>query len=584
MASQSSPRLPFLSPRSQVDCPDEGDIVHVSEQTPLLQHQQLGGDSRASHDIISNSNRTEGRMGSDSGLPRGQEEGDAKPGATNVALAEAIQMEHSMSFTDAAFTHPSAIFWSSFVSLGVIMLAFDPQLLGNLYATPQFQRDFGYPYEDGYIISAAWQTGLSMGNPTGQVVGALLAGFPMDWWGRKWTFAICVGLTATIVFIQFFARALTVLLVGELLGGLVLGTFVVIAPAYASEVCPTALRAHTTSYVNLCFVTGQLLANGVTAGTSQLDTHWAYSLPFALQWFWVAVIVPGLLFVPESPWWLVRKGRIDDATASLERLAKKGTDVTPALAAIIETDRLERELESGTSYMDCFKGVNLRRTEIAAGVYCTQVLSGIYLIGYGTYFFEQAGLPTEEAFDMGIGFLAVGWTATVLSWFLLVRHGRRTIYVTGLFVLIILQLVIGILDCIPGRPSGVTWAESSLMLVWNFAYDLSIGPVCFVIMSECSATRVRSKSIAVATAAQGVLGIVMTVAIPYMINPDEANMQGKLGFFFGGMAALCFTWAYFRVPETMGRTYEELDLLFDHKVPARNFKGCNVEGAVTNLE
>lgn len=138
------------------------------------------------------------------------------------------------------------------------------------------------------------------------------------------------------------------------------------------------------------------------------------------------------------------------------------------------------------------------------------------------------------------------------------------------------MLVIGILDCIPGRPAGVTWAESSLMIIWNFAYDLSVGPICFVIISEASATRVRSKSIAVATAAQAILGIAMTVAIPYMINPDEANMQGKLGFFFGGLGLLCLVWAFYRMPETMGRTYEELDLLFDRKVPARQFKNYDV--------
>lgn len=153
------------------------------------------------------------------------------------------------------------------------------------------------------------------------------------------------------------------------------------------------------------------------------------------------------------------------------------------------------------------------------------------------------------------------------------RYGRRSIYNAGLLLLIILQLVIGILDCIPGRPKGVIWAQSSLMLVWNFFYDVSIGPVCFVIISEASATRVRSKSIALATAAQGALGCVMTVAIPYMINPDEANMQGKLGFFFGGLAALCLGWAYFRVPETKGRTYEELDVLFEREVPTRSFEG-----------
>lgn len=163
----------------------------------------------------------------------------------------------------------------------------------------------------------------------------------------------------------------------------------------------------------------------------------------------------------------------------------------------------------------------------------------------------------------------------------MLKFGRRTLFVSGLAMLVVLQFVIGILDCIPGRPSGAIWAESSLMLIWNFFYDISIGPVCFVLLGECSATRVRSKTIAAATAAQGLLGIVMTVAIPYMINPEQANLQGKLGFFFGGLALICLIWSYFRVPETMGRTFEELDLLFDKKVPARQFKGYKLEGAVS---
>ncbi len=70
------------------------------------------------------------------------------------------------------------------------MTAFDPQLLGNLYATKAFQQDFGYQYKGSYIISAPWQTGLGMGNPIGQVVGALVAAYPMEWWGRKWVCAL----------------------------------------------------------------------------------------------------------------------------------------------------------------------------------------------------------------------------------------------------------------------------------------------------------------------------------------------------------------------------------------------------------
>ncbi len=114
-----------------------------------------------------------------------------------------------------------------------------------------------------------------------------------------------------------------------------------------------------------------------------------------------------------------------------------------------------------------------------------------------------------------------------------------------------------------------------------------------MILCECSATKVRGKTIAIATAVQALVGIVMTIAIPYMINPDQANMRGKLGFFFGGLAALCFIWSYFRVPETkvclettplddeadigQNRTYEELDIMFEKGVRTRDFKHYKFE-------
>ncbi|KAI9652990.1 MAG: hypothetical protein M1821_007743 [Bathelium mastoideum] len=490
-----------------------------------------------------------------------------------IAAAESTQTEHDLDFKTAIKLYPKAVGWSFFFSLGVIMLSFDPQLLGNLYATPAFQKAFGYEFNGSYIISAPWQTALSMGNPIGQVFGALFAGLPMEWYGRKKTFSCCVVGTGCLIFIQFFARSLSVLLVGELIGGLVLGMYVVIAPAYASEVCPLALRGMLTSYVNLCFVIGQLLANGVTAGTSQRNDHWAYSIPFALQWFWVIIILPGMAFAPESPWWLARKGRLEEAENSLRRLAASSVDVKATLAQLVKTDCLEQELEAGSTYTDVFRPVNWRRTEIAIGVYAIQVLCGVYMINYGTYFFQLAGLPTGQAFNMGVGFLAVGFLGTVLSWVLLRHIGRRPIYNSGLTVLAILQVLVGILDCIPGYESkkGVIWAQSSLLVIWNFIYDLTVGPVAYVIFCECSATRVRSKTIAVATAAQAILGIIMTVAIPYMINPDQADLRGKVGFFFGGLATLSLVWSFLRVPETSGRTYEELNIMFQRNVPTRDF-------------
>jgi SP family general alpha glucoside:H+ symporter-like MFS transporter len=384
----------------------------------------------------------------------------------------------------------------------------------------------------------------------------------MDWYGRKKTFAVCVALTGSFIFIQFFARSLPALLVGELLGGLVLGAFPVIAPTYASEVCPVALRGILTSYVNLSFVTGQLIANGVIAGTSKLSSHWAYSAPFAAQWIWVLVILIGIPFAPESPWWLVRKGRLEEATHSLRRLASNTVDVKPTLAMIIETDRLEHELEAGSTYFDCFKNINLRRTEISVGVYTIQNLSGIYMLGYTTLFYEIAGLSVEKSFDMSVAFLAVGFVGTCFSWILLVKYGRRIIYNTGLAMMAILMILVGIIDCMPRyleRP-GLAWSQAALLLVWNFCFDFSIGPVCYVLISEVSATTVRAKTIAVATAVQAVAAIATSVAIPYMINPDQANMRGKIGFFFGGLSAFSLVWSYFRVGKV--NAYSPRDWIF----------------------
>jgi MFS transporter, SP family, general alpha glucoside:H+ symporter len=94
---------------------------------------------------------------------------------------EAADIEHKMSLWDSLKMYPTAVGWSMFFSLGTIMTAFDPQLLGNLYATPAFQRDFGYLYNGNYIISAPWQTALGMGNPMGQ--GILLFLLRYSWLG-----------------------------------------------------------------------------------------------------------------------------------------------------------------------------------------------------------------------------------------------------------------------------------------------------------------------------------------------------------------------------------------------------------------
>ena len=110
----------------------------------------------------------------------------------------------------------------------------------------------------------------------------------------------------------------------------------------------------------------------------------------AIQWTWPAFLFPILLFAPESPWHLVRKGRLEEAEHSLKRLVRSssGIDTKETLAIIVHTNNLEQELSTGTSYMDCFKGPELRRTEIACVAFAGQVLSGSTFAYNSTYFFQ----------------------------------------------------------------------------------------------------------------------------------------------------------------------------------------------------
>lgn len=151
------------------------------------------------------------------------------------------------------------------------------------------------------------------------------------------------------------------------------------------------------------------------------------------------------------------------------------------------------------------------------------------------------------------------------------KLGRRTIYTSGILVMTAILFIIGFLS-IPVNNNGAIWAMASMMDIWTFVYQMTVGPICFVIISEISATRLRTKTIAIGTAVQAAASIIFTVAIPYMLNSDEGNWGGKAGFLFGGISFLCMVWCYFRLPESRGRTYEELDILFQRRIPARQFK------------
>ncbi|KAG6006882.1 hypothetical protein E4U21_006601 [Claviceps maximensis] len=491
------------------------------------------------------------------------------------------EIEHELGFWSAVQMYPQATFWAMFFCTAVVMTGFDAQIITSFYALPAFQRKYGDHLGSGkYEIAAPWQTGLGMGNPIGQILGSLASSYPLHYLGRRKTLAICCCWSIGFVFIQFFATSIGMLCAGEILGGLAYGFYVVIAPTYASEVCPLILRGFLTTSVNLAFVIGQFVAQGCAAGVETRLDEWAYRIPFAIQWVWPAVMLAGLPFAPESPYWLVRCGRKEEARKALLQLtsSKIRPDVDQILVGIERTDLLEREFATQTTYWDCFKGVSLVRTEISVMVYLIQVIGGNPLIGYANFFFEQAGLSSSDAFSMGVGNTALGFLGTIMSWPLMNYASPSNSYKTPricMVVMTVLLFVIGFLS-IPKHNKEAIWAMASLMDLWTFVYQMTVGPICFVVISEISATRLRERTIAIATAVQAVASIVFTVAMPYMLNSNEADWGGKAGFLFGVISLICLVWCYWRLPESRNRTYEELDILFQRGISAREFKNYDL--------
>jgi hypothetical protein len=234
----------------------------------------------------------------------------------------------------------------------------------------------------------------------------------------------------------------------------------------------------------------------------------------------------------------------------------------------VKTVNEDLEISNSARWIDCFQGTNLVRTIISMGVFACQHLSGIvFVLGFSTYFFELAGLSDDNAFDLGLGVTACGVVGNLISWTVINTLGRRKTFVTGMVALTTVLFLIGILDVI--QTSAAKWVQASLTVVYALFYQVSIGAVAFAILGETSSPTLRAKTIGLATATQSVFGTVMNIVVPYMVNPDKANLKGKVGFVFGGASAIATVWALFSVPELKGRTFDEIDYMFKTRVQPR---------------
>ncbi|KAH7349318.1 general alpha-glucoside permease [Plectosphaerella cucumerina] len=495
----------------------------------------------------------------------------------------ATSREHNLTLRESFRLYPKAIGFSILFSAAIIMEGYDLSLMGAFYGYDSFQERYGNESDGqgGKVISADWQTYIQVGGMCGQIIGLYLNGWISDAIGYKRTMIGSQVLMIAGIFIPFFAKNLEMLLAGAILLGVPWGVFQTLTIAYASDIAPVVLRPYLSSFVNLCWVFGQLIAAGVLRGLFSMKGEWSYRIPFALQWIWPPFIILGTIFAPESPWWLVRQGRLDDARRAISSLVSQGSgidfDVDDQVAMLKATNELEKEHSAGMNYWHCFMRKDLRRTEIASVSYTAQALVGSVLMGYSVQFYERAGLSADNSFTFNVIQYAVGAVGVMCAWFLMSRFGRRTMYLGGVSGLLTVLLVIGGLGFANPALSGPSWAIGSLLIFYTFLYNSSVGPLCYTIVAEIPSTRLKAKTIVLARNFNNMAGIINNFLMPRMIGVNSWNWGAKTGFFWAGWCLLILTWAYFRLPETKGRTYGELDVLFEQEVSARKFASTRVD-------
>ncbi|CAJ2511685.1 Uu.00g073100.m01.CDS01 [Anthostomella pinea] len=502
----------------------------------------------------------------------------------------ANEKERHMKLSHAFKVYPKAIGWSMLLSSCLIMEGYGTAVVGSYTAYPAFRDKFGTKAPNGvYAIPASWQNGISGATNVGEIIGLQIAGIVSERWGYRWTILTAlIGVTG-FIFFPFYAETLTVFLVGELFQGMAWGVFQTMTTVYAAEVCPVPLRHYLTAYVNLCWIIGQFISSGVLVGLESRTDDWGYKIPFALQWIWPIPIAIGTYLAPESPWWCVRKGQKARAEESLKRLARSSgfsqRDADAAMALMVYTDEMEKQVAAGTTYWDCFKGVDLRRTEIVCMTWIAQTMSGTALGGLSALFYQQAGISDADSFKLNWGKDALGAVGTITSWFVLNRVGRKTLMFSGMCVIFVLLLIIGFMGIHTHPSAAEAWAAGTMVLLLSATANFSIGPVVYTIVSEVPSTRLRAKSIILARNGYNAINIAFVNVVSYrQVSPGEWNWGLKSGFFWAGVNAVFTTYVFFRMPETRGRTYAELDILFENKVPPRKFASTKIETLLEGTE
>ncbi|KAH7629167.1 general substrate transporter [Sordaria sp. MPI-SDFR-AT-0083] len=477
-----------------------------------------------------------------------------------------------MTMVEAVSGDLRLIMYSLGFSGTIIMEGYGLALLTYLFSVEPFNSKYGIQLDGGekHELEYKWKATLPLLAQIGSIIGVGLTAPVVRFIGYKRTVLLMLALCAAFAFVPFFAGNVYILSAGFLLQGIPWGAFQVVSPAYSSEVASLRMRPVLTTWNNLCWIIGQLLASAVAFGFHKIESEWAYRIPFGLNWAFIA------------------NHRVADARKAVKKLVRKGSEErTEEKLALMQHSichEMKHVADDQTRWQKIsamFRGVDRRRTEIACAAWVIQALCGSSLIGWAPKLFESAGMGASEALAMNIGLPCAGIVGTIASWWVMQKMGRRQIFFWGLISMAVVLTGCGLATLARSSASG--FAAGAVLVLYTAIYDLTIGPICYSIVAEIASVRLRTQTISLARGLYLTANLFNLFLTPKMLGMDKASWRwgAKTGFLYAGCCGIGALYTFLRIPETKDISVRGLSILFHEKVSARKFsaqKAAELEG------
>jgi MFS transporter, SP family, arabinose:H+ symporter len=407
------------------------------------------------------------------------------------------------------------------------------------------------------IAGIGWAAGCAL---VGCIVGCAAAGAVADYLGKKKGLALCALCFALSSVGMLFAHNFHQFVLWRLIGGLGIGAASVIAPNYIAEIAPTRVRGRCVTLYQLGIVVGILAAVFVNMLIQRMGDE-AWNISTGWRWMFFAGIAPAILFglmilpAVESPRWLMKMGRRDQAISVLAKI--NGPEEAAREAAEIENS-LATEEGHISELFTTFRRPLLLGIMLAG----LQQISGITpVFSFLPEIFRAAGTATSDAFFQSVLVSLINLLFTLVALWLVDRAGRKTLILAGTAVQFVSFALVGWFYHVHG--SGV--AVLVLVMAFVAGHAFGNGVACWVIISEIYPTKVRGRGMSIATTALWIVGYLGNQLFPIM--QKHLGSDGTFWCFSGG-ALLTIILVGWLIPETKGRSLEEITKLWTEEKPA----------------